>query len=98
VGKNLHKNLDLKHIYFFKYYKVNNSCLYKYNIICCAMFSCCSYYVISYEKSIMGSENTYASCLSRIMYVKTFIKLIIYNIIYRNKPNKFNRLWAQEQC
>jgi hypothetical protein len=33
VGKNLHKNLDLKHIYFFKYYKVNNSCLYKYNII-----------------------------------------------------------------
>jgi hypothetical protein len=41
------------------------------------MFSCCSYYVISYEKSIMGSENTYASCVSRIMYVKNVYKTYI---------------------
>jgi hypothetical protein len=31
-GKNLNKNLDLKHIYLFKSNKVNNSCLYKYII------------------------------------------------------------------
>jgi hypothetical protein len=35
---------------------------------CCAMFSCCSYYVISYEKSIiMGSQSTYASCVFRFL-------------------------------
>jgi hypothetical protein len=47
---------------------------------CCAMFSCCFNYVISYEKSIMGSENTYASCVClTVSYCKNLYKT--YNIL-----------------